>query len=227
MPTAELMGFIVSRDCAVISLAHFSHFTYLRNWPWRGTAVLPPHPLLFPHCHSFFWSDYFLSYPDSFSLAHTSALPPLHTLYLSTASLSHDSATACERWVSHFVLLLLLLSSRCGLKGHLFGWDRAPCFCQECWLSASHAMCLPGTGAACRQTKRWDTLLSKSKHNTHFVMKTNGLLVMCDTCICSMHSNTVEASVQRARSNSPKKVSTTAISNYSSRSGTVIFAEIW
>lgn len=131
MPTAELMGLIVSRNRAVVSLANFSHITYLRRWPWRGHCRSVSTSFVVSTLSLFFQSDHFLSYPHSFSLAHSFALPPIHTLYLSTASLSHDSVTACERWVSHFVLLLLLLSSRCGLKGYLFGWDRAPCFCQD------------------------------------------------------------------------------------------------
>ncbi len=161
----------------------------------------------------FFWSDYFHSFPL--------ALPPLHTLYLSTASLSHDSATACERLVSHFVLLLSL-SSRCGLKGHLFGWDRAPCFCQACLLT-QRLSCHVSSWNRCRlppDEKLGHAAFKKQVQHAHCY---EDKWVIGIVWHISMHSDTV----QRARSNNPRKVSTAVIRNYSSRSGTVIFTEIW
>lgn len=195
MPTVELMGLIESGDRAVVSLAHFSHVMYLRSWPWRGNAVPPPHPLLFPHCHSFFGVITFtrsLSPSLLFTLFISQQLHYLVTPPRPVRDECPTSCCCCCRCLAAVVSRDIFLDET---EHHV---SVRP----VCWLSASHAMCLPGTGAACRQTKRWDTLLSKSKRNTHFVMKTNGLLVFCDTCRRSMHNDIV----QRARSNSPRKL---------------------
>lgn len=223
MPTAELMGLIVSRNRAVVSLANFSHITYLRRWPWRGTAVLPPHPLLFPHCHSFFRVITF-SRTRTRSLSHTHSPSLLFTLFISQQlhylmTLSQPVRDECPTSCCCCCCLAAVVSRDIFLDET----EHHVSVRMVCWLSASHAMCLAEKGGVCRQTKRWDTVLSKSKHNTYIVMKTNGFLVLCDTSRHSMHSDTVEASVLRPRSNSPKKVSATAISNFSFRSGTVIF----